>query len=213
MLVYLDESGDTGWKFLKPYRHGGSSRYLCLAFLFLPKRHWKLPRKIIADLYHKYRWVHEMKACKATDSQKIEFCKATQQMLLDNQDIKIACIVVKKQNVQQHIQTDPNKLYNYMCKLVVVDHVARESEIEFIPDKRSIKVESGNSLSDYLQTSLWFDHNAKTKVVNNPQESDKNYNLQFVDWIANCVWSHFEDAETTVYPQIGPHIKVRHLFF
>ena len=75
------------------------------------------------------------------------------------------------------------------------------------------KVKSGNSLSDYLQTVLWFDCSLTTKLINNPQESGKNYNLQFVDWIVHCVWSHFEDGETTVFDKLSPAIRVRQLFF
>ena len=100
-----------------------------------------------------------------------------------------------------------------MCKLVICDHVTSEPEVEFIPDKRSIKVESGSSLSDYLQTVLWFECKAKTKLKNNPQESVRNYNLQFVDWIAHCVWAHFENGEKAVYSKLLPQIRVRQLFF
>lgn len=35
-IIYLDESGDTGWKFELPYRNGGSSRYLTIAALIAP---------------------------------------------------------------------------------------------------------------------------------------------------------------------------------
>lgn len=37
MNVYFDESGDLGWSFDKPYGAGGSSRYLTIAFLIIPK--------------------------------------------------------------------------------------------------------------------------------------------------------------------------------
>jgi hypothetical protein len=95
----------------------------------------------------------------------------------------------------------------------MIDYVKHEPQFTFIPDKRSVKLESGNSLSDYLQTVLWFECGASTVMVNNPQESHRNYNLQFVDWVSNCVWAHFEDGEATVYREISRHIKVRPLFF
>src|SRR5882724_11104030 len=154
MRVYLDESGDMGWKFSHPFRQGGSSRYLCLAFLFLPKSHRKLPQRIIADLYKKYGWREEMKASLAVESQKLEFSFAVNQMLLSHPKIKIDCIVAKKENVKTHIRADANKLYNYMCKLVMIEYVKQVPQFVFIPDKRSIKVVSGNSLSDYLQIHL-----------------------------------------------------------
>lgn len=165
------------------------------------------------DLYKKYGWQSEKKASDATESQKLEFAAAVNEMLRAFHDIKIDCIIVKKENVQTHIRTDANKLYNYMCKLVVIDHVNGANEIEFIPDKRSIKVESGNSLSDYLQIVLWFERGSTAKFVNHPMESHQCYSLQVVDWIANCVWSHFEDGETKVFKEICKRIKIRQLYF
>jgi len=143
------------------------------------------------------------KASTATENQKLDFCAATNQLLMTEPSIKIDCIVAKKENVQPHIRTDLNKLYNYMLV----------PEFVFIPDKRSVKVESGNSLSDYLQTVLWFECGASTVIDNHPQESHNNYNLQFVDWISSCVWSHFEDGESNVYKEISRPVNVRTLFF
>lgn len=213
MQVYLDESRDMGWTFSKPFRYGGSSRFLCLAIMFLPKEHRKNPKRIIADMYRKYGWASEMKASSASTAQEAEFAEKAVEMLKAYRDITVDCIVAKKENVLPHIRCDSNKLYNYMCGLIICDNVQSEQEIEFIHDKRSIKVKSGNSLSDYVQTVLWFGCNAKTKLINNPQESHKNYNLQFVDWMAHCVWSHFEDGETSVFAKLKPMIKVRRLYF
>jgi Protein of unknown function (DUF3800) len=213
MQVFLDESGDMGWSFSKPYRIGGSSRFLCLAIMFLSKADRKWPKRIIADMYAKYGWASEKKCSTATQDQKMEFASRAIGMFGAHKDIQIDCIVAKKENVQAHIRCDPNKLYNYMCGLVIPAHVKGEMEFEFLPDKRSIKVKSGNSLSDYLQTVIWFDYLLTTKLINNPLESDKNYNLQFVDWISHCVWSHFEDEETNIYNTLLPAIKVRRLFF
>lgn len=129
--------------------------------------------------------------------------------------IKIHCIIAKKENVQSHIRQDANKLYNYMCGLIVPQYVTKEPFFEFIPDKRSIKVESGNSLSDYLQTKIWFDHSSTAKLLNKPQESHQDYNLQFADWIANLVWSNFEDNKTEYFNALSQssQFKVNKLYF
>jgi len=213
MQVYLDESGDMGWSFTEPYGAGGSSRFLCLAIMFLPKKARKLPKRIIADMYKHYGWVPEMKCSAATPVQKMDFASRAVAMLSANKGVQIDCIVVNKQNVQAHIRADPNKLYNYMCRCVIPDHVKSELEFEFVPDKRSIKVKSGNSLADYLQIVLWFDCGFATKLISNPQESHRNYNLQFTDWIAHCIWAHFERGEKVVFGKLSPMIKVRRLFF
>ena len=112
MHVYLDESGDMGWTFTKPYRSGGSSRYLCLAFLFLPKSKKKAARDLMSDLYRKYGWISEKKASDATESQLVDFAEMVLAMVAANPDIKVDCIVCKKENVQAHIRDDENKIYN-----------------------------------------------------------------------------------------------------
>jgi len=213
MQVYLDESGDMGWSFSKPYRAGGSSRFLCLAIMFLPKADRKQPKRIIADMYKKYGWASEMKGSAASPAQKLEFALRAVGMLGTHKDIRIDCIVAKKEMfrlISEMIRTSCTITCADLCS---PEYVKGELEFEFLPDKRSIKVKSGNSLSDYFQTVLWFDYSLTTKLINNPQESNKNYNLQFVDWVAHCVWSHFEDGETAVFDKLSPAIKVRQLFF
>jgi hypothetical protein len=94
--VYLDESGDMGWAFSQPYRAGGSSRFLCLAIMFLPKADRKRPKRIITGMYKKFGWVSEKKASSASARQKMEFAEKTVAMLGACKEIKIDCIVAKK---------------------------------------------------------------------------------------------------------------------
>jgi len=213
MQVFLDESGDLGWSFDKEFREGGSSRYLTLAFLFLPSQHKRKPKKIIQGLYKRYKWQSEKKAATAKNSQKIVFSQKVVQLLEKNRDIKIDVVTVMKQNVQDHIRADANKLYNFIAGLVMPEYIKHMEEVQFIPDERSIKVKSGNSLVDYLQTKLWFELNSGVTIINEPGKSHAQYNLQFVDWIAHCVWVKFEDRITEAYDLILPCIKHRQLFF
>ena len=144
----------------------------------------------------------------------MEFANGVAQLCRQFPDVKIDCIITKKENVQPHIRTDGNKLYNYMCRLVVAESMAGGPDFDFIPDKRSIKVECGSSLSDYLQTVLWFDDaGSKTTLRNRPGESDKMFNLQFTDWVAHCVWKHFEDQQSDPFKILNQVIRVRRLFF
>jgi hypothetical protein len=90
-------------------------------------------------LYAKYGWTTEKKSSAAAENQKLDFCAATNQLLINEPSIKIDWIVAKKENVQPHIRTDPNILYNFMCELVMIDYVKLVPEFVFIPDKRSVK--------------------------------------------------------------------------
>jgi len=209
MQVFLDESGDLGWKFDKQFREGGSSRYLTLAFMFLPFEQREKPKQIIRDLYNRFKWSSEKKAAKATPNQKNLFCEKAAELLSGNTDIKIDVITAMKQNVSEHIRLDPNKLYNYMAGLVLPEYIQNVGEVEFIPDERTVKVRSGNSLVDYLQTKMWFELNSSTVIKNNPGRSHQQYNLQFVDWIAHCMWIKYENRITEPYDTITPHINHR----
>ena len=68
----------------------------------------------------------------------------------DYPKIKYFAITVKKENVQEHIRKDSNKLYNYMTRLLLLDELCGYDSVRIAPDPRSIKVASGNSMHDYL---------------------------------------------------------------
>lgn len=134
-------------------------------------------------------------------------------LILQHPEIKVEVMTVKKSNVQEHIRRDANKLYNYMVGLVIPDHVKAEEQFELLPDERSIKVKSQNSLADYLQIKLWFEIKCQTAVICTPATSSQNYDLQFTDWLAHCIWVKYEDAEEGFFNILRPVIKLRELFF
>lgn len=213
VIIYVDESGDLGWQFNQPFRAGGSSRYLTVACLIVPSQHRRRPRKIITRLYRKFGWQSERKASDASRSQKTLFCRTAVDLLQQHPEIKLDVITVKKVNVQTHIRRDPNKLYNYMLGLVVPDYVAQETNFDLVTDERSIRVKSLNSLRDYLQVKLWFEIGCPTTVNHIPSDSSKNYSLQFVDWVAHCVWSNYEDGDDSFLKILRPVVRIRPLFF
>ena len=128
-------------------------------------------------------------------------------------DIRYISITVKKENVQQHIRNDANKLYNYMIGLSLINEMARHDVITFVPDPRSIKVESGNSLHDYLQTLLWFEKQVATVLTTLPCDSAASLNVQFSDMLSGVVQGHFEDGNSRPWSEMCNQISYRTLFF
>ncbi len=194
MNVYLDESGDLGWKLDKPFGKGGSSRYLTIAFLITPVEKVHLPKRIVKKTYkfEKRNTKIELKGKDLTKKGIEFFSSKTSNFLENNKDIKIVTITVKKENVSYHIRQDSNKLYNYMINLALLDLIKDYPIVTLIPDPRSIKVESKNSMLDYLKIKLWFEKSSSTIIKETFQESHKNLNLQFVDFIAYILWSRYE---------------------
>ncbi len=152
--IYLDESGDLGWTFDKPYRGGGSSRFLTIGFLICEDSESKYPKRLVKDVYSKYNWKvsKEKKATDLSDSQKDYIAGQTIRMLSAHPNMHLGAITVNKEQVPNHIRSDGNKLYNYMINLGTLQIVKAHTSTLLVRDNRSIKVESGNSCIDYLQT-------------------------------------------------------------
>ncbi len=215
-FIYLDESGDLGWKFDLPYRRGGSSRHLTIASLIVSadKRH--LPKRLIKKLYQKFNWPtsEEKKWSMMNANERAAFAEAAKRLITANPGlIRYSSITVFKANVQAHIRADENKLYNYMIGLSLLWEMGTADQIEFVPDPRSVKVESGNSLHDYLQTKLWFDCQKTTVLVTRPCDSSCSSNVQFSDMLSGLVQTHFEDGNSAAWSILRPHITYKTLYF
>jgi hypothetical protein len=215
IVIYLDESGDLGWKFDAPYRRGGSSRHLTITAVCVPVEKKHIPKRVVRELYQKFKWdtSKERKWSEMSADERTAFAEAVRDMCKGFPDIVLHAIVVKKQNVLAHIRTDANKLYNYMIRLALIKKMARHDVVTMVPDPRSIKVSSGNSLHDYLQTVLWFDEKATTNLITAPSDSAKSLGVQFADMLAGLVQSRFEDNAAQDYQLAASAIQTSRLFF
>jgi len=216
MLIHLDESGDLGWKFDAPYRRGGSSRHLTIASVLVDRQKKHLPKRLIVNMYKKFSWPaeKEMKWSDMDQGHREWFAKKALDMKNQHKDhVKYVSITAKKENVMDHIRADPNKLYNYMIGLSLIKEMSAHEEVIFIPDARSVKVGSGRSLHDYLQTKLWFDKNSKTVLKTMPSDSAANRSLQFSDMLSGVVQGHFEDNSSSPWNILKSEISHRELYF
>lgn len=214
--IYLDESGDLGWKFDAPYRNGGSSRYLTISSLVVNSDKKYLPKRLIQKLYKKYNWnpSQEKKWADMNRAQRMSFAQKAR-ILIDNHsdDIRYISITVMKENVQNHIRDDGNKLYNYMIACSLTDEMSKHKQVTFIPDPRSIKVDSGNSLHDYLGIKLAFEKQVDTQLRTLPADSASNKNVQFADMLSGIAQGHYEDGKSDPWNEIKGSVNFSTLFF
>lgn len=146
--------------------------------------------------------------------QRKYFAEQAKDLCAKRPSITLHAIVVQKENVLATFAKDGNKLYNYMIKLALLDHFAKYDVVTLaVLDPRSIRVKSGNSLHDYLQTELWFTKKAGTNLKTNPMDSKACLGLQFADMVAGTVQSHFEDNESSNFQAISGCLKLHRLFF
>lgn len=214
-LIYQDESGDLGWKFDKPNRDGGSSRYLTIAFVTVPERKKQLLWRLVKKVYQKYKLNPsvEKKGSSFSDDHAAYIAKRIVDLVNKHDDINICAITVKKENVATHIRMEENIIYNYALVLKVAPVIKDLPHVKIIPDKRTIKVRSGNSCAEYLRTKLWFEMDSKTQVDYIPTESIGEPYLWFIDWIANFVWRNYEDGRSDAYKCLYPILDETRLFF
>ena len=214
LIVFLDESGDLGWRFDAPYLQGGSSRFLTISALLVPTEKKHLPKRVVRALYREFGWntKAEKKWADMKPEARLRFAEKSAELAKANPDIQYITITAKKENVLPHIRQDANKLYNYMIRLALLDEMAKHPVVALVPDPRSIKVQSGNSLHDYLQTELWFSKNASTVLHTMPCDSKNSHGVQFTDMLAGVVQSYFERREMPPYKALGSTLKARLLF-
>ena len=216
MQFYLDESGDLGWKFTHPYRHGGSSRHLTIATLCVDPSISHMPRRLIRNLYRKFNWspAKEKKWADMNPTSRLWFAQEAVKLITTQGGlIRYCSITVHKPNVQSHIRADGNKLYNYMIGLSLLDEMSQHPVAEFYPDERAVKVASGNSLHDYVQTMLWLERSVPTVLVTTNSDSSQEQNIQFADMLSGIVQHHFEDGKSEPWNVLNPVLQHKRLFF
>ena len=213
--IYVDESGDLGWKFDHPYRLGGSSRFITISAVVCPEDDQHHLRRFIKRLYQKHNWSakDEIKWTSMSDAQRWTFAQRAKRFCRSRSAIQVATLTCRKEEVEKHIRADCNKLYNYMIKLLLLQRMSHFDEVRLVPDPRSIKVDSGNSLHDYLQTELWFEQEVVTQLETCPRESKVDKGVQFSDMIAGLVQSHYEDGKSDPFHEMRSIIQSRTLFF
>lgn len=213
--IYLDESGDLGWKFDADYKRGGSSRYLTIAAAVIKhqKDEPKLER-VIRGFYksRKRASKNELKSTDLSSKEWALFATKLVEIKTSSNQINFFSMTVKKENVNDGFKAHPNGLYNYMVKLLLLSEMSKHEEVNFIPDARTVSVELKNSLNDYLRTEL-AGLGASTKLNTTPWESKNSLGLQFVDALANIIWSRHEYGQSKHYELISSYVQGHHLYF
>lgn len=174
-----------------------------------------MPGRIVRDVYNKFKLnpSFEIKGSDLKPYQREFFCQKVNGLLAAKPDFKIGAITVKKEQVMSHIRADGNKLYNYMMKLSLLDKTKNFTSVNLIRDERSVKVKTGNTCIDYLQISMWFEHQSKTQLKDFPTQSHKDDGLIFTDWICNSIWSKHEDGFSLGYDLLSGNFIDEKLWF
>ncbi len=213
--IYADESGDLGWSFDAPYGRRGSSRYLTIFAVCVDIGKVHRLERIVKDMYKAASWntKQERKWTDAREKSRHHFVREAAKLLVNHSGISYHAVVAYKPNVRLHLREDANKLYNYMLNLLLVDEMAKHERVCLIPDSRSVKASSGNSLHAYLQTCLWYHKEATTRLETLAGDSKHCKGLQFADFMAGAVSACYESRNPEYLNTPGLDVSLKHLYF
>jgi hypothetical protein len=68
-------------------------------------------------------------------------------------------------------------------------------------------------MGEYLQTKLWFDKGASTKLIISYIDSHNCKSIQVADMLAGLVQHHFEDGNSRAWLGLSSKVRLKKLYF
>lgn len=198
MQLYMDESGNLG----------KSGRYFIFACLCPqnPKRIKNVIKRSCVKFGKANSPLIEIKGGLLDTSQKQDLIRR----LKGRDDFKCSYLVAEKKHIQDELLVNNNLAYNYLCSHLLKPIVKTAGEdIDIIIDNHSIKVESLNSLEDYIKIKAITEWGFSGNIRFEYQDSKRCRNLQAVDVISNIVYGKYTYQTDHLYNLIGNSFKHR----
>lgn len=182
MFVYLDESGDTGFKF-----NQGSSRYFVLTILLTPD---PLPlNAAIIELRTSlgFHDRYEFKFYNSRDAIRRDFLR-----LLTQHDLLIRTLVVDKHQLTSPQLHDRTSFYDYLVRCLLQHDGGRITNAKLILDQREKGKKSQQSLGTYLRREINASQGPERKITDiRYHESHRDNLLQAVDMACGAINAHY----------------------
>lgn len=170
MYIFIDESGDTGC-------FGSAIKYFVIAIVIFDNvKNMQNIQQKIEEFKNLENLKNELHFCKTPDNIKDKFFN-----FIKNCDFKAKAICVNKQELySEFLTSNPDKLYNYVLKLLL-DSLNVNDKLKIILDgKGNKKLEK--QLKNYLKT------NSKLQIEKiKTKDSRNDLLLQLADMVASSI--------------------------
>lgn len=190
MHIYIDETGDTGFKLQK----GSSQIFSITMIIFHDPGEIEKICHAVGKLQKKYKFNknQEWKFTKTSPARRIEFLKTISPF-----DFRIQSVVMMKKNITGKIlTTNKNNFYNYTCKLVLQYALKNISNAKIIFDKCGNK-EFYTSMRKYFRNKCGIDQSRIKEIK--CKDSHKEIPLQIADMIAGSIGRKFNEKKSDRY--------------
>ena len=206
MNIFLDESGDLGFS-------QGSSKYFTIAFAVV--KNPVIFARCVREIKIKYNIPRrvELKGSTTRLSVKEDLLNK-----LNDLDIGIYSITVKKKNIESRLQKDTNILYNYMVGLLLVDCILSQptgTKVSVNVDRRVISITSGFKFNEYLKYKIWYENRRQDIDLEIKHlYSHMKHAIQGIDVICNSIFKKYNSNNSILYNVIKNKIICeKRLFF
>ncbi|MBI5620808.1 DUF3800 domain-containing protein [Candidatus Gottesmanbacteria bacterium] len=191
MLVFIDDSGDPGFK----TQHGSSPVFVIALVIFddylTAEETALMLKKLRREL--KFPDTMEFKFHKSRTEIKRKFLQTAVRC-----DFRIRAIVVKKERIYSNFfRSNTDSFFNYIVMQVLKHSGKRIRKAKLRFDKRGEK-----RIRDELRTYLSSELDNKTNTIFSDLkfvDSKQNVLIQLADMVAGCIASYYKDKNRALY--------------
>lgn len=174
MLVFIDESGDPGFKLGR----GSTSHFVVAMVIFDKNEDAEFTAKVIKDALMDLKIRPEFKFSKTSDNKKDEFFSRVSKC-----KFRVRALVVDKEKIySKNLREDDEKFYSYFVRLLIDFRELKLNNVSVKIDGSGDR-EFKKELNRYLRSQIKSNLKLKIELV----DSNNNYLIQLADMVAGAI--------------------------
>jgi len=181
MFVYLDEAGDTGFKFER-----GSSRYFVITLLLVDD---PIPMHVAIDQLRQalgFASGNEFKFYQSSHHTRMTFLR-----MLRRQNFTAQVLVIDKTLMTRPHMRKQETFYNYLVKMILDHDDGTIIDAMIVLDESAKSKQSKQRLTTYLRRALNADAQVPRVRGVRYHDSRSDYLIQAIDMIAGAVYASY----------------------
>ena len=197
MFVYLDETGDTGFRFER-----GSSRYFVITLLLIDD---PIALQTAVDELRRslgFAAENEFKFYKASEATRWAFLR-----MLRRQDFTARVLVIDKQQMTKPHMRKRETFYNFLVQMVMQHDNGTIKDAMLILDESVQSKKSKQQLTTYLRKALNANPNRrKVREVRYHRSSADNI-IQAADMLSGAIYARYHRGDASYFDYIRPKVS------
>lgn len=204
LKIAIDESGTIGKK----------ERYFIIAaIIFHDEGSKKRVKNLVRNTKNKLAKGpgKELKGSAMSTTQKQKFLSD----LSNKKDYSVAYIAADKEHINPTLYAQKNLTFNFLFGLLLKSFISEYGEdLDICIDNRTVKVNSTNSLADYIKIEAYAKWGFRHKLYMHLEDSKSDNHLQATDIVANSVYAKYNYGKNHLYSYNAKHfVRKEHFPF